>query len=435
MSQSSPPATDRPRPEPLGIGFRRLLAALGLGNLGDGIAVVALPWYAATITDDPFMVALVGAATRLPWLLFALPAGVLGDRVDRRRLMMAAGGIKASLLAALAALAFMGLGSIPSLIVFALLVGVCEVFFDNTAQSMLPTVVPRSRLERANGLFQGVERVLNKFVGAPLAGVLLAVSTGLAFGVQALLILGAVAMLFVLRGNFRAGDQETSEEPRPASSTWSRLREGVVWMWRHPVMRPMALITGLSNLGAALMASVMVLFVQDVLGAGPQAYGLLMTVAAVGAVAGSVVIPSFATRMSVSTSLVLSLTLMAVAALTLALLRSVPAFMVCQLLIGFASMWWNITAISLFGRVIPDRLRSRVFSAHRTLSWGMLPLGMLLGGALARFSEGLLGREWSLALPFLSAGLLETALVGITALVLTRRVVDEALARSAPGAG
>lgn len=77
-------AESSPHP-PLGRRFGTLLGAMGLGNLSDGIAVVALPWYAATLTDDPFQVALVGAATRLPWLLFALLAGVVGDRVDRRR--------------------------------------------------------------------------------------------------------------------------------------------------------------------------------------------------------------------------------------------------------------------------------------------------------------------------------------------------------------
>src|SRR5690606_5010821 len=98
-----------------------------------------------------FPVAMVGAATRLPWLVFALVAGAVGDRVDRRRLMMAAAGAKAALLSALTVVVALGAGSVPLLVAVAALVGVCEVFFDNTAQAIVPTVVPRARLERANG--------------------------------------------------------------------------------------------------------------------------------------------------------------------------------------------------------------------------------------------------------------------------------------------
>ncbi|WP_051049637.1 MFS transporter [Nocardiopsis ganjiahuensis] len=424
MSRSTPPpAAERSRRPPLGAQFRRLLGAVGAGNLGDGIAVVALPWYATTLTDDPFLVALVGAATRLPWLLFALVAGVVGDRVDRRRLMVAAGGAKALLLAALTAVAALGAGSIPLLVAMALLVGACEVFFDNTAQSVVPTVVRRSQLERANGLVQVVERVLNKFLGAPLAGMLLAVSTAWAFGAQAALILLAVVCLLSMRGNFRPG---TDGEPRPPIRTM--LAEGLVWLWLHPVLRPLAIVSGLSNMAAAMMGAVLVLFAQDVLKVGAQGYGLLMTVTAAGAVVGALVVPSFSGRVHPSTAMAVILAVLGATALLVGALHSIPVFVACYFLTGFVATWWNITLISLIQRLTPDRMRSRIFSAHRTLSWGLLSVGMGLGGALATALEGPLGREWALASPFLSAGLIGLALAAAPALVLTPRVIDPALA-------
>ncbi|MGW5878165.1 MFS transporter [Nocardiopsis terrae] len=425
MAQKTPrPAAERPRRAPLGTEFRKLLGAVGLGNLGDGIAVVALPWYATTLTNDPFLVASVGAATRLPWL-FALVAGVVGDRVDRRRLMVAAGCAKALLLVSLTAMVALGAGSIPLLIAVALAVGACEVFFDNTAQSVVPTVVPHSRLERANGYLQGVERVLNKFLGAPLAGALLAASTAWAFGAQAALVLPAVVCLLSLRGNFHPAP---AGEPR--SSVRSMLREGMVWLWRHPVLRPLALVTGVSNLASALMGSVLVLFAQDVLDVGPQGYGLLMTVTAAGAVLGALVVPSFSARIHPSTALTVILAALGASALTVGLLHEVAVFVVCYLLTGFASTWWNITALSLFQRLTPDRLRSRAFSAHRTLSWGMLSVGLALGGALAAALEGPLGREWALSAPFVGAGLIGLTLAWAPALVLTAGVIDRALAEA-----
>ncbi|MBR8743285.1 MFS transporter [Nocardiopsis sp. MG754419] len=429
MAQRTPPhSTTRTDREPLGPGFRRLLGAVGAGNLGDGIAIVALPWYAATLTDDPLQVALVGAATRLPWLLFALLAGVVGDRVDRRRLMMTAGGVKAVLLVLLTAVVALGVGSIPLLVVIALAVGVCEVFFDNTAMAMVPTVVARSRLERANGAFQGVERVLNKFVGAPVAGMLLAASTAWAFGAQAVLILLGVTLLLTLRGEFRP---TVADEARPA--LWGMLREGVVWLWRHPVLRPMALITGASNLATALMAAVLVLFAQDVLGVGPQGYGLLMTVTAAGAVLGAVVVPFFAGRVHPATAMAVILAVMGAAALAIGLVHDVALFVAGYFVTGFVSSWWNITVLSLFQRLTPDALRSRAFSAHRTLSWGMLSVGMGLGGALATVLEGPMGREWALAAPFVGAGLIDLTLAGVAVLVFGRAMIDRALSEAATG--
>lgn len=423
MSRSTPRTdTEHSRREPLGRRFHTLLGAMGSGNLGDGIAVVALPWYAATLTGDPFQVALVGAATRLPWLLFALIAGVVGDRVDRRRLMVAAAGVKGVLLMALTAVIALGAGSIPLLVTITLLVGTCEVFFDNTAQAMVPTLVPRSRLERANGYLQGVERVLDKFLGAPLAGMLLALSTAWAFGVQAALILSAMVCLLGLRGDHRpamAGER--------GPGILLMLREGLAWLWHHPVLRSTALLSGASNLAAAMMAAVLVLFAQDVLGVGPQGYGLLMTVTAAGAVLGALVVPSFSGRIHPATALIVILVILGTTALTVGLTRDVAMFVVCYLITGFASMWWNITLISLFQRSTPDRLRSRAFSAHRTLSWGMLSVGMALGGVLASALETAVGREWALAAPFLAAGTMGLALSVVATLVLTRKVVDQAL--------
>lgn len=416
---------EHPPRQPLGRRFGVLLGAMGLGNLGDGIAVVALPWYAATLTDDPFQVALVGAATRLPWLLFALIAGVVGDRVDRRRLMVAAAGVKTVLLVGLTTTVALGSGSIPLLVAIALLVGTCEVFFDNTAQAMVPTLVPRQRLERANGHLQGVERVLNKFLGAPIAGMLLAASTAWAFGAQAALILSALVCLLALRGT---PHPEPTGQRRPGILVM--LGEGLTWLWRHPVLRFTALVGGVSNLAAAMMAAVLVLFAQDVLGVGPKGYGLLMTVTAAGAVLGALVVPSFAHRVHPATALTTGLAILGTTALTVGLTRDVPMFVVCYLFTGFAATWWNITMISLFQRLTPDRLRSRAFSAHRTLSWGMLSVGMALGGTLASALEGTLGREWALAVPYLTAGTIGLILAAVVALGLTRRVIDEALSES-----
>lgn len=126
------------------------------------------------------------------------------------------------------------------------------------------------------------------------------------------------------------------------------------------------------------------------------------------------------------------LTILGTTALTVGLTRCVPMFVICYLFTGFASTWWNITMISLFQRLTPDRLRSRAFSAHRTLSWGMLSVGIALGGALASTLEGGLGREWALTAPFLTAGTIGLTLAAIVASRLTRGVIDRSLIETEP---
>ena len=144
--------------------FKRFVAASGLTNLADGIAVVAWAWMASLLTRDPFLIALMPVALRLPWFIFAIPAGIITDRVDRRKLIMWMDVIRAVAFAIATIVIWQALplADAPKtglaqptvfyvLMFTALLVGGAEVFRDNAAQTMLPSLVEHSALERANG--------------------------------------------------------------------------------------------------------------------------------------------------------------------------------------------------------------------------------------------------------------------------------------------
>ena len=428
---SPPPSPSPARAAPLGPGYRRLLASSALGNLGDGIALVALPWYASTLTDDPLAVAAVGAATRLPWLLFALVAGVFGDRVDRRRLMVFSGGAKALVLASLTALVALDAAGLPVVLVAALLVGVCEVFFDNTAQALLPSVVPHSRLERANGTLWSVEEVMSRFVGAPVAGVLVGLSMALAFGAQAALVACAVLALLTLRGDFRPdrADRSDGEGDGGDRAPLSRmLAEGVRWLWHHRLLRTLALVLALSNLAAAMNGAVLVLFAQDVLGLGARGFGLLLGAVSVGMVIGAQVMPWLLPRLPPGATLAAVLGVQGAAFTAIALAPSAALFAVLWIMVGFSTVAWNVLTVSLRQRVVPHHLLSRVLSAYRTLGWGAVPVGMALAGAVAAGLEPVWGRQAALSAPFLIAGLISLALVAVCARHLTSARIRAALA-------
>ena len=197
--------------------LQRFISASGMTNLADGVAVVAWGWIASLLTRDALLVALVPVALRLPWALLALPAGVVTDRVDRRRLIVTMDGLRALAFfgAALAIWMAMPMGVAPAegvsspwlyaaLLVSALVVGGAEVFRDNAAQTMLPALVAPENLERANGQLWSAELLTNALIGPALGAFLIGLWLPLAFGLNAVAYGLAMLMVAGLAGQFKA---------------------------------------------------------------------------------------------------------------------------------------------------------------------------------------------------------------------------------------
>ena len=149
--------------------YRLLFSASAVSNLGDGVSALALPWLASLITRDPMLIATVAFATRLPWFICSIPAGVITDRYDRKHLMVGADILRILLTAGLVVCALMipqpapaGAAFAAILIVsgLAFLLGLAEVVRDNAAQTVLPSVVAKSDLERANGQLWSIEQIM-----------------------------------------------------------------------------------------------------------------------------------------------------------------------------------------------------------------------------------------------------------------------------------
>ena len=270
---------------PLGANYRRLFASASAANLGDGLMAVALVWLASAITREALLIALVGVAGRLPWLIFSLPAGVISDRFDRRRLVAWMDVCRLAVVTALGLLVLRYQADLPTpeqlaagapepssgsllvaaLCVASLLLGCAEVLRDNTAQTLMPSVVERGQLEKANGRLWAAETTMNSFVGPPLGGVLIAVGLALPFLLNAGLLAVSAAMVFALAGTFTARGADTAEQSRRID--WKgEIAEGFGWLWHHRLIRTLAILLGLLNLLSNLAFVTAVLFVQDVLG-------------------------------------------------------------------------------------------------------------------------------------------------------------------------
>lgn len=400
MWQSPPMAQHR-----LGVAFWRLWVSSGSSNLADGLVKVALPLAALQLTRSPVLIAGVAVATTLPWLLFALPAGALVDRVDRRRAMLAANAARAALTALLALAAALDLDSIGVLYAVALGIGVAETVHDTAAQSMLPALVPHERLPRANGRLIAVETTANEFAGPPLAGLLVAAGAAVAFSAPAVLWCAAVASLWLVRGSFRA-------ERRERATVRADITEGLRFLWRHRLLRVLAVMGGVFNFARGAVGAVLMLHVVgpgSAMGLSERGFGVLLTTMAAGGLVGSLVAERVVRVCGRTRSL-------ASAVLAGALMAGAPAVTARPVLVGaafftggLAVVVWNVIVLSLRQRTTPDRLLGRVTSGSRLLAWGALPLGAAAGGVL--------GQAVGLRAVFAASALLTLALLAGVAAV------------------
>lgn len=365
---------------PLGAGYWRLWTSSGLSNLADGIFKVALPLVAIRFTRSPTLIAGLTFALTLPWLLFALQAGALADRFDRRRAMLGANAVRATLLAVLVLAVVFDLGSIWALYVVALCIGVTETIYDTSAQSILPQVVARDQLSRANGRLYAAELTANQFVGPPLGGFLVAAGAALAFTTPAALWAAAVGALLLVRGPFRvARDQRTTMR--------ADIAEGVRFLMGQRILRTLAVMVGVFNFAGNATWSILVLYAVgpgSAMGLSEPAYGMLLTATAAGSLLGSLVAERIERRLGRARSLALTI-------LGSALLVGTPAVTTDPVVIGAAFfvggvtvVVWNVITVSLRQRITPDRLLGRVNSGYRLVAWGTMPLGAAAGGGLAQ---------------------------------------------------
>jgi MFS family permease len=362
----------------LGPAYRRLWTSSAASNLGDGVFQVALPLLAVTLTDSPGAIAGVALAARLPWMIFALHAGALADRLDRRRTMLAVTALRVGVLSVLAGLAAVDTASLAALYAAAFVLGVGETLFDTSAQALMPSLVRREDLSRANGRLYGVEILANGFVGPPLGGALAGASLALALAGSASAYVLAGLALATLHGAFRA--------PRhgPPRRIRAEIAEGLGYVWRHRLLRTLALLLGASNMLSTAVMAVFVLYAIDPgpMGLSEPGYGLLLAAVAVGGTAGSLLAPRLTGALGRARTL-------QIAILGFATMFGVPALTARPLLVGAAfaaggglMLAWNVVTVSLRQAVIPDHLLGRANAAYRLLGWGAMPVGAALGGVL-----------------------------------------------------
>ncbi|MEX2183520.1 MAG: MFS transporter [Chloroflexota bacterium] len=358
--------------------YWRLWTASALSNLSDGIFWIALPLLAVSLTDSPALIAGVTIASRLPWLLFALVAGALADRLDRRRTMVLVDIFRAGLLGALAIATFADLANLALLYIVAFVLGVAETLFDTSAQSIMPSLVERDRLSQANGRLYAVELTMNQFVGPPLGGLLAAVAIAGAFGAGAAAYLVAGAMVATIAGSFRPVREG------PPTRLHQDIAEGLRYLAGHRLLRTMAFMVGFTNLWTMAAFSIFVLYAvaPGPMGLSEVGFGILMTSMAVGSLAASVTVERLERWFGRANLLAVAVAVTAVATAVPGLTAEPIPVGVAFAVAGFAMVAWNVVTVSLRQRIVPDRLLGRLNASYRLLAWGTMPIGAAIGGLL-----------------------------------------------------
>ncbi|MET0839218.1 MAG: MFS transporter [Marmoricola sp.] len=362
------------RPQ-LGASFWRLFASSSTSNLSDGIMQAALPLLAATLSRDPVAVSTLGAVAFLPWLLFAIPAGTIVDRVNRRTAMATANLARAGILGLLAVAVVTGHVSLPVLYVAAFLLGCCETVYDSAARAILPRVVTRPQLERGNSLLTTAESVGNIFLGAPVGAWLFALAISLPLWANSGAYLVAALLALTVAGRFAV---ERTEQTSMREDTV----EGLRWLVHHEFFRRLMVVTGLAAAVHTLPQGILVLFALQNLGLDERGYGLALAGAGVGAIVGAMLSPTLTRLAGRTRAMGAAQTLSAVAILFIAFWQHPVGSPALYAVSAGAISMFNVQIMSVRQAMIPDHLFGRVQGAYRTVIWGGIPIGMLAGGVL-----------------------------------------------------
>ena len=409
--------------EPLGSRFTKLWTASTASALGSGLSIIAAPLYVAAHTKSPLIVSATSGAAWLPWLLFALPGGVLVDRLDRRRLMVVIDWARVAVMGVLSAALLTGHASIALLDAVLFVVNAGEVVFRSASQAMIPSVVPRERLERANGWLVGGTTLMQSMIAGPLAGFLFVVAAWVPFFVNAGTYAASAVLVAMVAGTYRAS-RPKADGGRWPGTVRSELAEGFRWLAHQRVLRTMTVLIGLLNLTLVAATAVLVLLAKERLHLGPVGYGVLFTCEAVGALLGSACGDWLIRRVTATWTIRIGLLVEAGLHLTLATSRSAYVVGFMMFAFGVHAALWTIVGNSLKQRLTPPEMLGRVSSTILFIAAGGNCVGALLGGAVAaRF--GITAPYW--------AGFVVAALVSaITWRVFNRATVAQAYAEPAP---
>jgi MFS family permease len=392
----------------MGPAFNRMWASSIVSNLSDGILIAAAPLLAISLTDSTVLISAIGAMVMLPWLLFAIPIGVLVDRIDRRFILAGANATRSAVVGVLALLIATDQVTIYWLLVASFVIGVCEVAADTTAQSLIPQILEEKNFEKGNSRLQISETVIQGFIGAPISGFIYAIAIAIPFFINSIGL--AVASLLALSIPIKyLQDVRKDDVEKEKKKFVADMKFGIKYLFNEKVLRRLVVTTASIGVCYSMGTATMVLFIIKELELPKQLFGIILTIQGLGAIAGAFMAPRLSEKFGRSNVMTFGITSSSVVLLLQGFSPNIYIFVALATFGGFAISQWNILLMATYQTVIPNELYGRIHGTRRTLVWGMMPIGSLLGGVLAHYSLRLpmyVGGVIATTLAFLSIGFL-----------------------------
>ena len=392
----------------MGPAFNRMWASSIVSNLSDGILIAAAPLLAISLTDSTVLISAIGASVMLPWLLFAIPIGVLVDRVDRRFILAGANATRSAVVGVLALLIATDHVTIYWLLVASFVIGVCEVAADTTAQSLIPQILEEKNFEKGNSRLQISQTVIQGFVGAPLSGFIYAIAIALPFFINSLGL--AVASLLALSIPIKyLQDVRKDDVEKEKKKFVADMKFGIKYLLNEKVLRRLVVTTASIGVCYSMGMATVVLFIIKELELPKQLFGVILTIQGIGAITGAFMAPRLSKKFGRSRVMTVGITSSSLVLLLQGFSPNIYVYVGLATLGAFAVSQWNILLMATYQTVIPTELYGRIHGTRRTLVWGMMPIGSLMGGVLAHYSLRLpmyVGGAIATTLAFLSIGFL-----------------------------
>jgi MFS family permease len=352
-----------------------------ISSVGTQVSGLAFPLLALLLTASPAQAGFMGALRAVPYLFLSLPVGALVDRWDRKRVMILCDSGRALTLGSIP-LVYILYGTVPvaQLYLAALIEGTLFVFFNIAEVACLPRVVPKEQLAAATGQNQAVEGTAS-LIGPPLSGILYAASHLLPFLADAISYVFSVISLSLIRTSFQG--ERTAERRKLRVE----ISEGLLWLWRQPLIRFLAFITGGLDLTGSGFGLIIIVLAQQQ-GANAPVIGLIFTIGSIGIIIGSLIGAPVQKRFRFGPVVIAT---MWIQTLVFPLFAIAPT----PLLLGVVSAAFfvvfpvfNVTVLSYRLALIPDALQGRVNSVVRMIAFGTIPLGQALTGVSLQYLGG-----------------------------------------------
>jgi len=368
--------TNRKRPVPLwrNLDYMLLWSGQTVSTIGTEVSTLAFPLLILTLTGSPAQAGFAGALRAFPYLVFSLPAGALIDRWDRKRVMILSDIGRALSMASIPVAAIFWHLTILQLYLVSLIEGTLFVFFNLAEVACLPRVVEKEQLPAASAQHE-VTFGITSLIGPSLGGALYSIARMLPFLADAISYGASVGSLFFIRTKFQ------EERVNAPHNMWGEIREGLVWLWRQPLIRFMAILTGGFNLLLSGFALIIIVIAQHQ-HASSFTIGLIFAAGGIGAVVGAIFAPAMQKRLTFAQAIIGTTVLTAVILPLYAIAPNVFFLGVITVFAYGIGPIYNVVQFSYRLALIPDKLQGRVNSVFRLIAFGGQPLGLASTGLL-----------------------------------------------------